>query len=137
MVEIQKKESIENSNLFKDCKGFTELFKILQTMGGITGSRGKKYSADDLIPAIKILLNRFIHLQEKNNLTEITNEAINTLIIEDEKIRTQMECITKSSGLREKVLQLIKGKMQRMAKDMDDLDQINAEATDVVFKKHE
>ncbi|MBU2540005.1 hypothetical protein KJ786_02495 [Patescibacteria group bacterium] len=90
-------------------------------MKEIVGSREKKYTANDLTTAINGLLNRFLYLRNKRNLTNITNETINTLAREDKEIQTLMACITKSSGLREKVLQFIKVRMRKTAKDMDEI----------------
>lgn len=75
----------------KEATNFDELYKILQEAGGITGSRGKLYSAEELISDIKFF-----------------KEWIDGSDYIDNKLGyyTFLNRITRSNGLRDKVEEL-------------------------------
>jgi len=85
---------------------FNKLYKILRSKKVIIGSKGKKYQARDIIDKIARIREDLEDARREGEIERLTQEEIKEFIARDENLKEQIWNITRSEGLRAKVIEL-------------------------------
>ncbi len=85
---------------------FGNLYEILRRKQIIIGSNGREYKAGDLIELIEDFREDLEHLQKQDKIKELTVESVKRLVFENEFLKTDILNITRSEGLRNRVVDL-------------------------------
>jgi len=85
---------------------FDKLYKILRSKRVITGSKGKKYQARDIIDKIARIREDLEDSRREGEIEELTPEGIGEFMVGNMIIKKQILDITRNEGLRAKVKEL-------------------------------
>jgi len=108
----QKKEELD----IKEAKSFSQLYQVLNKKGEIIGSRRIRYSSELLINTIDKL---------RKNLNELKEAGLDFGKINEDKLKetefwkSQLNEITRSEGLREKVSELLIKELKETNKEKE------------------
>lgn len=85
---------------------FNELYEILRRKKVITGSRERKYRAEDIIDQTARIREELEDLRRDGQIGELNTERIGRFITENKNLNEQICNITKGEKLRAKVKEL-------------------------------
>ncbi len=105
-IRIDKDDEEENIT-FETAKNFDGLYDLIKKFDKIIGSGGKEYDPDRLIYKIESFRTKINNFQKKGGIAiQLTREGIKNLI-EDNTYFYGLICrVTKSKGLRDRVMYL-------------------------------